>query len=216
VRRALVTLFVILVCIAAAAQAAERRVALVIGNSAYHHADPLANPVRGARAIAGKLREIGFAEVMVETDRGVEAMPRVLRAFGGLAAGADIAVVFYAGHGISVDGQSWLVPIDAELAHERDVEYKALPLGLVQNAAAGAQRLSLVILDACRNNPFTRRLSRGGKRAIGRGLPEPEDLPVNRLVAYSAKDGSLADDGEHCSPSSPCLAAGAGPSSAAS
>jgi Caspase domain len=93
VRQALVTLFVILVYVAASAKAAERRVALVIGNSAYQHADPLANPVRDARAIAGKLREIGFAEVMVETDRSVEAMRLVLREFGSLAEGADIAVV---------------------------------------------------------------------------------------------------------------------------
>jgi hypothetical protein len=88
------------------------------------------------------------------------------------------------------------VPVDAELARDRDVEYEAIPLALVQNAAAGARRLSLVVLDACRNNPFTRRLSRGGDtRAIGRGLPEPQDLPVNRLVAYAAKDGSVAAGG---------------------
>jgi branched-chain amino acid transport system substrate-binding protein len=174
----------------------QRRVALIIGNSAYQHAGMLANPVRDARAIASKLKEIGFAEVTVENNRGVEAMRQVLREFTKLAQGADIALVFYAGHGLSVGDESWLVPVDAQLESQGMLEYEAISLNLVEKAAGEAQRLSLVILDACRNNPFTQRLSRGGNRSIGRGLSEPKDLPLNSLVAYSAKHGSLASDGQ--------------------
>jgi uncharacterized caspase-like protein len=178
-----------------------KRVALVIGNSEYQHFPPLANPARDAQAIAKKLKEIGFEEVTVTTNQGLDAMRRLLTEFGERAKDADIAVVFYAGHGLNVAGEGRLVPVDANPATmyanpaiETVLEKQMILLKVVQEAAGQARRLNLVIFDACRDNPFAQRLSIGGTRALG--LPAPQLVrPVDSLVAYSAKDGSVAQDG---------------------
>ncbi len=177
-----------------ASAAEERRVALVIGNSAYLTAGALANPKNDATAIAKALEKAGFGDVTLVTDLDNSGMRKALKAFSRKAAGADIAAVYYAGHGVEVAGQNYLIPVDAELAQAGDVEHEAIGLSSVLSTVEGANRLRLVILDACRNNPFKLAGSEG-KRSVGRGLARVEPQGGNTLVAYSAREGTVALDG---------------------
>ncbi len=173
---------------------AAKRVALVIGNSGYQHASHLPNPVNDAADIAAVLQRLGF-DVRKEHDLDYRAMRRALRDFSRLAARAEFAVVFYAGHGMEVNKHNYVIPVDAELKSDLDVQFEAVPLDLVLHAVDGAQKLKLVLLDACRNNPFTASMKMtSGKRAIGRGLARVEP-GVGTLVSYAAKEGTTADDG---------------------
>lgn len=186
-----------------------RRVALVIGNSSYPDVGKLANPAADARMVAAALRHIGFAEVIERYDLDLAGMSRAVKEFGDTTADADWAVVYYAGHGIEVSGVSYLVPTDAKLLRDSHVADEALPLERVLAKVENAKKLRLVILDACRNNPFAARMVRsaGSTRSIGRGLAplEPEG---GVLVAYSAKHGTLAQDGDGAnSPFATALAA---------
>jgi tetratricopeptide (TPR) repeat protein len=173
-----------------------KRVALVIGNSAYAHAGALPNPKNDAREVAATLRRLGFEEVMEHHDLGREAMSKALKAFGDRATNAEWAVVFYAGHGLEMGGTNYLVPIDAELQRDSHVTEEAVSLDRVQAKVDSASKLGLVILDACRNNPFLPRMTRsaGGVRAIGRGLANVEP-DGNVLVAFAARHGNVAEDG---------------------
>ncbi len=177
------------------ARAAER-VALVIGNSNYAHAAQLPNPKNDAGAVAASLRRLGFGEVMELYDLDREKTGQALKHFGDRAENAEWAVVFFAGHGLEMNGVSYLIPTDAELLRDTHVSDEAISLTQVQAKVDAASKLGLVILDSCRNNPFLEHMSRslGGTRAIGRGLAnvEPEG---NVLVAYSAKHGTTALDG---------------------
>ena len=195
--------------IAAAATVSGRRVALVIGNSNYPDVGKLANPANDARIVAAALRQIGFAEVREQYDLDLVSMSRAIKEFGDKTADADWAVVYYAGHGIEVNGVSYLLPTDAKLLRDTHVADEALPLDRVLDKVETARKLRLVILDACRNNPFAARMMRtaGLNRSIGRGLPalEPEG---GVLVAYSAKHGTVAQDGDGAnSPFAKALAA---------
>ena len=176
--------------------APPQRVALVIGNSKYMHASVLANPSNDARAMAATLRRVGFAEVMERYDVSREAMGQALKDFGDLAEGAEWAVVFFAGHGIEMNGVNYLIPTDAALKRDTHVSDETVSLTQVQAKVDAATKLGLVILDSCRNNPFLDRMARSvaSTRSIGRGLAnvEPEG---NVLVAYSAKHGTTALDG---------------------
>jgi tetratricopeptide (TPR) repeat protein len=173
------------------------RIALVIGNSTYAHAAQLPNPKNDAAAVAASLRRIGFGEVMEVYDLDRAAMSQAFKRFGDMAENADWAVVFFAGHGLEMNGVSYLIPTDAELLRDTHVSDEAISLTQVQAKVDAASKLGLVILDSCRNNPFLEHMSRsfGGTRAIGQGLAnvEPEG---NVLVAYSAKHGTTALDGE--------------------
>jgi uncharacterized caspase-like protein len=175
---------------------APQRVALVIGNSNYTHAGLLGNPSNDARAVAATLRRLGFAEVMERYDATREAMGQALKDFGDLAENAEWAVVFFAGHGVEMNGVNYLIPTDAALKRDTHVSDETLSLTQVQAKVDAASKLGLVILDSCRNNPFLDRMVRsaGSTRSIGRGLAnvEPEG---NVLVAYSAKHGTTASDG---------------------
>ena len=173
-----------------------RRIALVIGNAAYEHAATLANPHNDAQAIAAALRRVGFTKVEVRQDIGRAAFIQVLQAFAGEARTAELALVFYAGHGLELAGRNFLIPTDAKLATDNDVEFEAVPLDLVLHAVEGSRRLRLVLLDACRDNPFVQKMTiaSGSGRSIGRGLGRIEP-PADTLVAYSAKDGQVAQDG---------------------
>ena len=181
---------------ASSAQAVGRRVALIIGNSAYSHATELANPRNDAQAMAEALRRIGFAEVIVEENLDRVSFQRALQTFTREASSSDLALVFYAGHGIEMGGQNFLIPVDATLSSDIDVAFEAVPLHLVMRAVEGAKRLRIVLLDACRNNPFASRMARtlGRTRSVGRGLARIEP-PGDMLVAYAAKDGQVAEDG---------------------
>ena len=172
-----------------------RRIALVIGNSAYKSVAALSNPYRDAQAIAAALRRIGFQEVALENNLGRDKFTDILRNFARQAEGADWAMVYYAGHGIEMGGVNYLIPVDAKLEVDRDVEFEAIPLDRVMAAVDGAKKLRLIILDACRNNPFLGQMRRTiATRSIGRGLArvEPE---AGSLVVYSAKHGEIALDG---------------------
>jgi len=177
--------------------AEARRVALVIGNSEYQHTRVLPNPRNDAEAIAKLLRDIGFADVALKTDLAYRAMREELRAFAGKAGDADVAIVYYAGHGIEVAGENYLVPTDAKLARDLDLEYEAITLASVLNAVSDARKLKLVILDACRNNPLGDKLAlrAGVTREVSRGLVRIESKG-DVLVAYSAKAGTVAQDGK--------------------
>ncbi|MGH6825724.1 caspase family protein [Methyloceanibacter sp.] len=174
-----------------------RRVALVIGNSAYRTVNPLKNPEADSKMVAEEFRKLGFAEVIEKRDLSLADLSSELKAFGDKAADADWAVVYYAGHGIEVGGVNYVIPIDAELKTSSHVEEEAIPLDRVLSKVEGAHKLRLVILDACRDNPFSQRLASagGGTRSVGRGLARVEPRG-GVLVAYSARDGNLAQDGD--------------------
>jgi hypothetical protein len=176
---------------------AERRVALVIGNAGYRAVSELPNPRKDARDIAAALRVSAFSEVVERYDLGLREMLQTLAEFEDKVTGADWAVVYYAGHGIEVDGRNFLVPVDAELKRVTDVEDEALPLDRVLTRITAAGKLQLVILDACRFNPFKQRMAGAGTRLIGeRGLARVEPAHSNIIVAYAARDGQAALDGK--------------------
>lgn len=188
--------FVLMFFAITAGQPADaKRVALVIGNSDYQHATRLANPSADAQLIGETLTQAGFDSVDIAYDLGLRELERALRDFGLRAEGADVALVYYAGHGIEAGGQNYLIPVDAELERDRDLEIEATRLETALSMVSGGQ-MKIVILDACRNNPFAARMVRTFKtRSIGRGLAaiEPEG---ETLVVYAAKAGATAADGE--------------------
>ena len=162
--------------------------------SAYANVAPLRNPVSDARAVADAFRRLGFAEVIEREDLTRAKLEEVLKGFGDKAAEADWAVIYYAGHGIEMKGENYLVPVDAELTRAEHVEDEAVTLTRVLSKAEPARTLRMVILDACRNNPFRLASADGRTRAIGRGL-SPVEPAGGVLVAYAARGGTLADDG---------------------
>ena len=168
---------------------AEKRVALVIGNSNYQHVGRLRNPVNDAAAIATLLRSAGFAVVEPRSDIGMVQMRRAISDFAETTRDSDIAVIYFAGHGIEVDGTNYLIPVDAVLARDFDVGDETISLDRVLRAVEPACRLRLVILDSCRNNPFTESTKRS-TRAIGRGLARVEPATPDTLIAFAAKAGS--------------------------
>ena len=177
---------------------AADRVALVVGNSAYLHAGQLPNPGNDANAVGESLERLGF-EVTTVLDADVAGMNEALRVFSRASASADVAAVFYAGHGIEVDGVNYLVPVDARLEQDTDVRFETVTLDTVLGATTGAA-LRLVILDACRNNPLARSMRRSVRtRSASRGsfgeLNE-DQLAPGLVVAYAAAAGTTADDGE--------------------
>lgn len=194
---------------AVAQEAQETRVALVIGNGAYTSVDALGNPVRDAMAVASALREAGFQSVQVETNLGHDAMLKALRRFEEAADKADWALVYYAGHGIETGGSNYLVPVDAQLKSDRDVDEEAVALATVQKRLEGARKLRLVILDACRSNPFLAKMRRMqiASRSVGRGLAVPDLPQAGSLVAYAAAAGQVALDEGAAAGNSPYAAA---------
>ena len=176
---------------------AGKRVALVMGNSAYVNAPALPNPRNDAEDMAAALERLGF-EVIRGMDLDREGMEDVVDRFGAAADGADLALVFYAGHGIQVAGENYALPVDAHLRSERDLR-RAMPLSWLVQEAGRAQQLGLVILDACRNNPLADEMKQGlgATRAfvVGRGLARLEDAPTNTLIAYATSADATADDG---------------------
>jgi hypothetical protein len=185
---------------------AGNRVALVIGNSAYKNAAPLSNPVNDAAIVEATLKNAGFDVVQTRRDLQAIEMRRTLRDFADQARDADVAVIYYAGHGMEIEGTNYLIPVDATLERDTDVYDEAFSLDRVMLAIEPARQLRLVILDACRNNPFSEKMKRTvGSRSISRGLARIEPATANTLVAFAAKAGSTASDGN--SKNSPYAAA---------
>ncbi|MBR0975671.1 caspase family protein [Bradyrhizobium japonicum] len=186
-----------MLCVGTERAAAEKRVALVIGNSKYERTAPLSNPANDATLIAETFKSVGFDDVELRRDLKVNDMRRALRDFIDKSRDADVAVVYYAGHGIEVDGVNYLVPVDAVLERDVDVYDEALTLDRVLVSVEPAKQLRLVILDACRDNPFARSMKRTmASRAIGRGLAKVEPSSPNTLIAFASKAGSTAADGD--------------------
>lgn len=184
-------------CLAGGPAFAEKRVALVIGNSNYDKVARLPNPANDAVLIADTLKGAGFDSIDLRRDLRVADMRRALRDFVDKAAEADVAVVYYAGHGIEVDGVNYLIPVDAILDRDRDIYDEALSLERVLVSVEPARKLRLVMLDACRDSPFTRSMKRTlASRAIGRGLAKVEPTNPNTLIAFASKAGSTASDGD--------------------
>jgi hypothetical protein len=176
---------------------AERRVALVIGNSAYKSAPRLTNPVNDATLVGGMFKTAGFDNVDVRLDLNAADMRRSLREFAGRTRDAEVAVIYYAGHGIELDGTNYLIPTDAALETDGDVLDETVALDRALFAVEPAKQLRLVILDACRDNPFAKTMKRTvAARAIGRGLAKVEPTSPNTMIAFAAKAGSTASDGD--------------------
>ena len=175
---------------------AELRVALVIGNGAYQAVPRLGNPASDANAIADRLTHLGF-QVTKGIDLGKAAMDNLIRQFGQQSGQADVAVVFYAGHGIQVSGRNYLVPVDAKLpTREQDLRYDFVDVAAVMDELAGVKRLRVVVLDACRDNPIAAGLNRSMGRSLdlSRGLAAPIGLD-NTLIAYATAADATAGDG---------------------
>ncbi len=183
----------LVVVLAAFPADAARRVALVVGNSDYQHVVRLANPANDARLIAKTLRDLGFTLVDggAQIDLDKSQFDHAVQAFRNAAKGADVALFYYGGHGLQVNGVNYLVPIDADLHQEADVDFQMLDTGLIMRQMESARaRLNLLILDACRNNPFGSR----GLRAITGGLAQMQ-APEGTLISFATQPGNVALDG---------------------
>lgn len=166
----------------------EQRVALVIGNAAYKDS-PLINPINDARDMAAALRGLGF-EVIFGENLSQTEMKRNIRVFGEKIRNGGVGLFYYAGHGIQVKGSNYLIPVNATITTEEEIEYESVDAGLVlAQMEAARNRLNIVILDACRNNPFARSF-----RSTQKGLASI-DAPSGTLIAYATAPGSVASDG---------------------
>ncbi|MCC8942698.1 caspase family protein [Bradyrhizobium sp. Arg68] len=179
--------------IGAAHAAAEKRIALVIGNSAYQNVTRLDNPRNDAVLMAETLAGLGFTLIggRAQLDLDKPSMDIAVQSFGRQVQGADVALFYYAGHGVQVAGSNYLVPIGANATREADVDFQMLDVNLVLRQMQGAgTRLNMVILDACRNNPFGGR----GLRAADGGLAQMR-APEGTLISYATQPGNVAQDG---------------------
>ncbi|SDK35101.1 caspase family protein [Aliiruegeria lutimaris] len=197
--RFLCVLSLLIATLSSAFAETDRRVALVIGNAGYSHVPLLANPANDATDIAAALKRLDF-DVTLALDADDTAMQRLLRDFAGAAREADLSLVYYAGHGIEVDQTNYLIPVNAELRRDLDVDFEALPLDLVMQSLVGAGGLKIVLIDACRDNPFAAQLQLAkGTRSIGTGLGRVDPIGGVRaggiLVGYAAREGTVALDG---------------------
>jgi len=173
---------------------AQARVALVIGNSGYRNVPALPNPANDAADVAASLARLGFTVRRIINGTS-EDMRVALRDFAPQARRSEMAVVFFAGHGIEIGGDNWLIPVDAELKEDIAAEQEAIALRSLVPIVGAASKLGLIILDACRNNPFAARMQRSMPvRAVERGLTRVEPAG-SVLVAFAAKEGTTASDG---------------------
>ena len=174
----------------------QKRIALVIGNADYENAGRLANPINDAREMAKALTSLGF-KVLEHEDLGQSDMKRAIDEFGNMLSQYDVSLVFYAGHGIQVNGNNYLIPIDAKISSKKDVEYNAIDAGRILSKMEGSKsKTNIIILDACRNNPFERSWNRAVKINGGGGGLAFMNAPTGSLIAYSTAPGSTASDGE--------------------
>jgi uncharacterized caspase-like protein len=190
-------LFVILAALQSLPAAAEKRVALVIGNSAYQNTTPLPNPRNDAEDMAAKLSGLGF-EVVRGFDLAKPAMDGKIAEFLKALSGADVAVFFYGGHGLQVNDQNYLVPIDAKLQTASSLSFETVRLASVQQAMEGVAKTNIIFLDACRDNPLGRNLSRAlGTRSstVERGLA-PVRAAIGTVISFSTQPGNVALDGQ--------------------
>jgi uncharacterized caspase-like protein len=192
------TLCAVCVVFSAVSAKADRRVAFVVGNGAYKNVDTLPNPPIDAKAMAALLRNAGF-EVVEGVNLGRDAMTAKLRDFAMKTPGADVAVFFYAGHGISVNGKNYLIPVDGDLKSEVDVKLgAAIDIDVTLDQTMSDAKVKLVFLDACRDNPFAAKIrsaSRTRGVVVGSGLAEMKS-GEGTLIAFATGPGQTALDGD--------------------
>ncbi len=195
---ALAALMVGMVAAFAGAAQAEKRVALVIGNSSYVHASELKNPSNDANAIAEKLSALDF-HVIKGVDLDQNGMRSKVQEFARSINDAQVALLFYAGHGLQVDGQNYLLPINAELNNEIDLQFQGVAVDFLLRVMENRNRTSIVLLDACRNNPLAARLARsmnsGRAATVNQGLARIE-TGVGTYIGFSTSPDSVALDGD--------------------
>ena len=169
---------------------AERRIALVIGNGAYKGGAALANPVNDARAVGAKLKALGFEVISVENGT-LQQMLHALGSFSNKLGPDAVSLFYYAGHGMQVNGHNYLLPVDAQISTEQTVRLETVDVdAVIDQMAMAKSRVNLLILDACRNNPYERRF-----RSQSGGLASIE-APTGTMIAYATSPGKVAADGE--------------------
>lgn len=189
-------IFAAVVSFSSSAAEAAKRVALLIGNADYQATTPLRNPANDVELMSRTLKDAGFDEVDVALNVDLVGMKKALRAFEDKAYGSEVAVLYYSGHGIEMKGTNYLIPTDAVLKSDRDVEDEALAMERAERSLNGATRLKLIILDACRNNPFLETMqASSGTRTVQKGLAKVEPEGADTLVAYASRAGTVALDG---------------------
>lgn len=198
-------LFVGLLLLPVSARAAADRVALVIGMGEYSHVEGLDNPVRDAEAVANTLEEVGF-KVTELIDAPLQTLLKVLDDFAFRSETADLALIYFAGHGVQVQGENFLLPVDVQPSSNDDLRRQAVSLDSLLKVVDGARKMRIVILDACRNNPLgggitvaetAQGADAAGARGVGGGGLAASSPDRGTLVAYAAKDGSVALDGSN-------------------
>ncbi len=182
---------------------AQERVALVIGNSKYQNARPLPNASNDGIDMMGTLSGLGF-DVLGGTDLGYDEMNRLIGQFAEQADNAEIALVFFAGHGVQADGRNYLIPVDVRLASDRDLAFQAIDMAMLM-IAVERSAFGVILLDACRDNPFIARMAQANPvRNLGSGLARADIPPrSNLLIGYATHPGGLADDGDRTVGNSP-------------
>lgn len=194
-RVALLLFYVFVVWAGVQATRADERTALVIGNSSYAHTRTLPNARNDASAISIFLRRIGYS-VTELYDTSYDILRVAIRDYGRASAGADFTIVYFAGHGLEVAGENYVLPVDARLATSADLEYEAIKLNSIIDTLRGRRKLSLMIIDACRDNPLADKivLREGARRSLKRGLARVEPKG-DFLIAFAANAGAVAQDG---------------------
>ena len=183
-----------LMAFAAAPAYAGTRLALVIGNGKYANAPKLENPANDSADLAAALRNVGF-EVIEQQDASRESMTKAVRAFSSRLRGTEMALFFYAGHGMQMSGENYLLPVDADIQTPADVRFNTVNLTDIQQEMEGSGRVNIIILDACRNNPFADRLAQSGRAAPSRGLGRIDAAGEGSLIVYSTQPNNVALDG---------------------
>ena len=173
---------------------AASRVALVIGNGAYRYASELPNPPKDAEAIAQVLERIGFL-VLKGIDLNVNESRDLIGRYVRALDGAETGLVYYAGHGIQVDGENYILPIDATLEHKADLRHKVVSLGDLVEDSSDPSRTNIYILDACRNNPLSRSFQRKSRSAVGQGLARLS-VGTGTMIAFATAPDDVALDGD--------------------
>ena len=173
---------------------AGARLALVLGNGKYQNVPELGNPANDAEDLARALRGVGF-DVIEQRDATRDAMAKAVHDFSDRLAGADVALFFYAGHGLQMNGENYLLPVDAKIQNVADVHFNTINLTDIQQEMESGGRTNIIILDACRNNPFAEALGHGGRSVPGRGLGRLDAAGEGSLIVYSTQPNNVALDG---------------------
>ena len=173
---------------------AGTRLALVLGNSRYQNVPQLENPANDAQDLAQALRGLGF-DVIEQRDASRDAMAKAVHDFSDRLPGAEVALFFYAGHGLQMNGENYLVPVDAKIQNAADVRFNTINLADIQQEMESNGRTNIIILDACRDNPFADRLAQSGRSLGSRGLVRMDAAAQGSLIVYSTQPNNVALDG---------------------